>query len=84
MKGRKLRKKIQDVKLNGNKVEVRDGQFEKALRKFRKKVDDSGVLKEVRKREFYETPSQERKAKKAAARKRWLKKLNDEKKKTNI
>lgn len=84
MKGRKLRKKIQDVKLNGNKVEVRDGQFEKALRKFRKKVDDSGVLKEVRKREFYETPSQERKAKKAAARKRWLKKLSDEKKKTNI
>jgi len=84
MKGRKLRKKTQDVKLNGNKVEVRDGQFEKALRKFRKKVDDSGVLKEVRKREFYETPSQERKAKKAAARKRWLKKLSDEKKKTNI
>lgn len=79
-----MRKKTPDVKLNGNKVEVRDGQFEKALRKFRKKVDDSGVLKEVRKREFYETPSQERKAKKAAARKRWLKKLNDEKKKTNI
>lgn len=79
-----MRNKTPDVKLNGNKVEVRDGQFEKALRKFRKKVDDSGVLKEVKKREFYETPSQERKAKKAAARKRWLKKLTDEKKKTNI
>ena len=73
-----------DIKLKGNKVEVYNGQFEKALRKFKKKVDDSGVLKEVKKREFYEKPSAEKKANKAAARKRWLKYLNDEKKKLNL
>lgn len=75
-----LKKKIDEIKIKGNRVEVRDGQFERALRKFKKKVDESGVLKDVRNHEFYEKPSQERKAKKAAARKRWLKTLNDEKK----
>jgi len=75
-----LKKPVTEVKIKGNRVEVRDGQFERALRKFRKKVDESGVLKDIRQREYYEKPSQERKAKRAAARKRWLKKLNDEKK----
>ncbi len=75
-----MRKKTDEIKIKGNRVEVRDGQFERALKKFKKKVDESGVLKDVRKHEFYEKPCQERKAKKAAARKRWLKKLNDEKK----
>ena len=75
-----MKKPITEVKIKGNRVEVRDGQFERALRKFRKKVDESGVLKDIRQREHYEKPSQERKAKRAAARKRWLKKLNDEKK----
>jgi len=75
-----LKNPVTEVKIKGNRVEVRDGQFERALRKFRKKVDESGVLKDIRQREHYEKPSQERKAKRAAARKRWLKKLNDEKK----
>jgi len=75
-----LRKKNDEIKIKGNRVEVRDGQFERALRKFRKKVDESGVLKDVRKHEHFEKPSQEKKARQAAARKRWLKKLKDEKK----
>lgn len=75
-----MRKKDTEIKIKGNRVEVRDGQFERALRKFRKKVDESGVLKDIRQREHYEKPSQERKAKRAAARKRWLKKLNEDKK----
>jgi len=75
-----LRKKNDEIKIKGNRVEVRDGQFERALRKFRKKVDESGVLKDVRKHEYFEKPSQEKKARQAAARKRWLKKLKDEKK----
>ena len=75
-----MRKKNDEIKIKGNRVEVRDGQFERALRKFRKKVDESGVLKDVRKHEHFEKPSQEKKARQAAARKRWLKKLKDEKK----
>lgn len=75
-----MQKRTDQVKIKGNRVDVRDGQFEKALRKFKKKVEDSGVLKDIRKHEFYEKPSQQKKAQRAAARKRWLKKLNDEKK----
>lgn len=73
-----MAKKTNEIKLKGNRVEVHDGQFERALKKFKKRVDDSGVLKDIRKHEFYEKPSQVKKAKQAAARKRWLKKINEE------
>ena len=59
----------------GLRVEVEEGRFEKALRLFKKKVDDAGLLKEVRERQEYVKPSIERKLKKNAAKKRWQKKL---------
>ena len=37
--------------------------FESALKKFKKVVQDSGVLTEMRKREYYEKPSARRKKK---------------------
>lgn len=43
------------------------------LRRFKKAVERSGVLSEVRKREYYEKPSVQKKRKQAAARKRALK-----------
>jgi small subunit ribosomal protein S21 len=43
---------------------------ERALRIFRKKCDNAGVVQEVRKREFYEKPTAKRKRMKAAAVKR--------------
>lgn len=46
--------------------------FEAALRRFKKKCDDTGVIAEIRRREFYEKPSERRKRKEKAARKRWL------------
>lgn len=52
-----------------------DGQFEKAFRKFRNKVEDSGLLLEIRERMEYEKPCVARKKAKGQARKRWLKKL---------
>ena len=55
------------------KVDVSDGKFEKALRMFKKKVDELGILKDVSKKEFYTKPSIERKLKKSAAAKRWKK-----------
>ena len=39
------------MKLYGNSVLVTDGNVEKALRKFKKKVQDSGLLDELRSRE---------------------------------
>ena len=38
----------------GNAVLVKDGNVEKALRKFKKKVMESGLLNELRERETYE------------------------------
>ena len=42
-------------------VKVREGeQFERALRRFKKKWERAGVLREVRKRAFYKKPSDEK------------------------
>jgi small subunit ribosomal protein S21 len=63
------------VKLYGKTVIVKDGNVEKALRKFKKKVLDSGLLQELRDRETYEKPTTRRKRKKSAAKNRWRKQL---------
>ena len=60
---------------DGVSVLVEDGKFEKALRLFKKKVEYSGVLKEVKERQYYVKPAIERKLRKNAARKRWQRKL---------
>jgi small subunit ribosomal protein S21 len=59
-------------------VVVRDGNVEKALRKFKKKIQDSGLLNELRERETYEKPTTERKRKKSVARNRWRKQLQSQ------
>jgi small subunit ribosomal protein S21 len=61
----------------GNKVIV-DGDVNKALRKFKKKVEESGVLEVVREKMFYEKPTTERKRKAGAAKARWLKKQKND------
>jgi small subunit ribosomal protein S21 len=63
------------VKHYGKTVIVRDDNVERALRKFKKKVQDSGLLQELRDRETYEKPTTARKRKKSAARNRWRKQL---------
>jgi small subunit ribosomal protein S21 len=59
-------------------VKVPDGNVEKALRKFKKKIMESGLLDELRRRETYEKPTTVRKRKKGAAQSRWRKKLRDQ------
>jgi small subunit ribosomal protein S21 len=66
------------VKTYRRAVLVQDGNVERALRKLKKKVQDSGLLDELRSREHYEKPTTERKRKKGAARSRWLKKMRDQ------
>jgi len=44
--------------------------FESVLRRFNKKVQQEGVLSEVRRREYYEKPSVKRKRKVAAKRRK--------------
>jgi small subunit ribosomal protein S21 len=55
-----------------------DGNVEKAIRNFKKKIMESGKLQELRDRESYTKPTTERKKKKAAAKKRWEKKLAEQ------
>ena len=68
-----------DVKLRGSRVEVRNNDVTRALRKFKKQMQEDGILQELRQREFYEKPSIKRKKAKAAARSRWLKQLSKQK-----
>lgn len=56
-------------------VEVRDDNINVALRKFKRKVDESNKIVDVIKRTSYEKPTTERKRKKGAAKARWLKKI---------
>ena len=65
-------------KLRGRSVLVTDGNVDKALRKFKKKIQTSGILDDIRSREFYEKPTTERKRKKSAAANRWQKKLKEQ------
>jgi small subunit ribosomal protein S21 len=49
--------------------------FESTLRKFKKKITDSGLLQELRDRECYDKPSVGRKIAKKKAQSRWKKHL---------
>lgn len=65
--------------LQGRRVTVKDGNIEKALKKFKKKVAESGLLVELHERERYTKPSVERKIRKAVAKKRWQKYVDSQK-----
>jgi small subunit ribosomal protein S21 len=64
---------------NGRKVFVKDGNVEKALRKFKKKVSESGLLQELQERQTYTKPSVRKKIAKDIAKKRWQKYVNSQK-----
>ena len=60
-------------------VRVRDNEpFEVALRRFKRTIEKTGLLTELRAREFYEKPTAERKRKLAAAVKRHYKRLRSQ------
>ena len=60
-------------------VHVREEEsFENALRRFKRKVEKSGILTELRKRQHFEKPSVKRKRKAVQARKKILRKLAEE------
>jgi len=61
--------------LKGRKVLVQDDNFEKALRKFKKKISESNMLLELQTRQQFTKPSVKRKIAKSYAEKRWKKYL---------
>lgn len=65
-------------RIKGLSVTVQDGQVEKALRKFKKKIQDSGKLEDLKEREFYTKPTTERRMAKNKAVRRHQKQRESE------
>ncbi|MBZ2279469.1 MAG: 30S ribosomal protein S21 [Candidatus Blochmannia sp. A2] len=60
-------------------IKVRENEpFDVALRRFKRSCEKAGILAEIRRREFYEKPTTQRKRAKASAVKRLAKKLTRE------
>jgi len=63
----------------GRTVVLKENEnISQALRRFKKKVEDAGTLEDIRRKEFYEKPTSQRKRAKSAAKARWLKKLREQ------
>lgn len=63
-----------NFKKKGLRVEVRNNNVTKAWRKLKRLLQSEGVNLELRRRQYYEKPSERRRREKDMARKRWLKK----------
>ena len=64
--------------VKGTTVYVKNDNVEQAMRKFKKNIQDSGLILDLRARESYEKPTLKRKRKAAAAKQRWKKKLSSQ------
>lgn len=62
--------------IKGKKVIIDDNNFEKGLRKFKKKITEDGLLLELQNRQTYIKPSIRKKLAKSYAKKRWKKYLS--------
>jgi small subunit ribosomal protein S21 len=68
-----------DNKLKGSTVFVKDNEnINQALKRFKRKIEESKVLETLRQKESYEKPTSVRKRKASAAKARWQKKLRDQ------
>ena len=57
----------------GLQVDVYNNDINKALRKFKKKIAEDGILQDLRKREYYESKGTKRRKDKEAAIRRYKK-----------
>ncbi len=66
-------------KFKGSTVVLKENEnINQALRRFKKKIEESGLMDSLRAKEFYEKPTTARKRAKGAAKARWRKKLRDQ------
>jgi small subunit ribosomal protein S21 len=62
-----------------SEIYVKEGEsFESFIRRFRRACERAGIPREIKKREFYEKPSERRKRKIAEARRKLLRRLQEE------
>lgn len=64
--------------VKGSIVYVKNDNVEQAMRKFKKNIQNSGILNDLRAKEFYEKPTAKKKRKASAAKARWKKKLQSQ------
>ena len=76
---KKYNKYNKETEKDGLKVTVRDGNVEKAIRVLKKKVMRAGVFQELRERQFYESKGTNRRKAKAAATRRFKRKMQKQK-----
>jgi len=80
MKKKKNFRRKPKKELQGLQVDVYDGQVEKAIRILKKKVKESNLFLELRKKAYYEKPSKLRREKKNLAKLRNQYKVEKEQK----
>jgi ribosomal protein S21 len=68
------RNRNEGPRVTGIAVEVKNGQFERAMRKFKKKVTEAGIIQEVKERRFFVKPSEVKRKARDAGKKRWKRK----------
>lgn len=68
---------VNPKKYTGLRVEVKYGDFNKAMTKLKKLIQKDGLMQELRDRQAYEKPSLKRKKARAMAKKRWAKKRKE-------
>lgn len=76
---RNPKKNSKPVKIEGNQVEVKNNNINEALKKFKKKVNEDGVLQQYKEKQEYTKPTEKRSQEKSASRARLLKRLEKEK-----
>jgi small subunit ribosomal protein S21 len=64
--------------VKGSTVYVKNDNVEQAMRKFKKNIQNSNILNDLRAKEFYEKPTTKKKRKASAAKARWKKKLQSQ------
>ena len=68
--------RVEGVSFIVAEVKVQDGEsIESALRRFKRKVQQEDIIKDIKKHSFYLKPGDKRRAKQALARKRNRKKM---------
>jgi len=71
-KGRGVLSPLAEIRLNDHE------SIESALRRFKRKVQQEDIIKEIKKHSYYMKPGDKRRAKQALARKRQRKKMRRE------
>ena len=71
---RDSRSRHEGPRVTGIAVEVKNGQFERAQRKFKKKGTEAGIIQEVKERRFFVKPSEIKRKARDAGKKRWKRK----------